>query len=93
MAYARRTDANQSQVVEALRARGWYVCITSAVGNGFFDAIAVKHGRVRFVEIKGGAKVKSKRKLTPAEAAMHEDFLRAGAEVVILETIDQAVSL
>lgn len=93
MAYARRTDANQSELVEALRACGWYVCITSAFGGGFFDAIAVKHGRVKFIEIKDGAKVASARKLTKPEAEMHGDFTEAGADVVILETVEQAVRL
>lgn len=93
MAYARRTDANQSELVEALRACGWYVCITSAFGGGFFDAIAVKGGDVRFLEIKDGSKPPSARKLTPAEQAMHEDFQAAGAQVVILETVEQAVRL
>lgn len=93
MAYRRRVDANQSQIVEALRGAGWYVCITSAFGNGFFDAIAAKHGQVYFCEIKDGAKVPSARKLTKPEAEMHEDFKLAGANVVILETVEQAVRL
>lgn len=93
MAYARRVDANQSEVVEALRACGWYVCVTSAFGGGFFDAIAVKPGRVTFLEIKDGSKPPSARRLTEAEQAMHADFRAAGADVVILETMEQAISL
>jgi hypothetical protein len=93
MAYARRTDRNQSEVIEALRATGWFVCDTSRIGHGFFDVIAAKHGRIVFIEIKDGAKVKSKQQLTPAEVAMHEDFLTAGADVVILRSVEEAIQL
>lgn len=93
MAYARRVDANQSEVVEALRLCGWYVCVTSAFGDGFFDLVIQKPRRTVFVELKDGKKPPSARKLTQAEADLHADFIAAGAEVVILESIDQAVAL
>lgn len=88
MAYARRTDGNHSDVIGALRQSGWYVCDTSRLGNGFFDAIAVKHGLVRFIEIKDGSKPPSARKLTKDEAEMHVDFINAGAHVVVLESVE-----
>ena len=41
-----RTDRNQSQVVDDLRARGYRVFVTSMVRNGFPDLVVAKWGRV-----------------------------------------------
>jgi hypothetical protein len=82
-----RIDSNHTEIVAEFRAYGWFVRDTHHVGDGFFDLIAIKHGRVLFVEVKDGAKPPSARKLTPDEVAVHADFMRAGAEVVIVETV------
>lgn len=93
MSYARRTDANHSVVIEALRRCGWFVLDCSRVGHGFFDAIVCRRGRVVFAEIKDGTKPASRQRLTASEGAMHEDFRRAGAEVVILRSVEEAIRL
>lgn len=93
MPYARRTDANHQQMIDALRLTGWFVKDTSRLGDGFFDLVIQKPQRTVFVELKDGKKPPSARKLTQAEAELHADFIAAGAEVVILESIDQAVAL
>jgi hypothetical protein len=92
MSYARRTDANHASLLLALVKYGWYVRDTSKVPN-FFDALAIKHGRICFIEIKDGAKSLSRRKLRPNQEALHADFRRAGAEVVVLESLSDLAQL
>ena len=69
-----RIDANQNEVVAALRAVGCNVAITSALGSGFVDLVVYRPatGLLRLIELKDGSKPPSKRKLTPDE----EEFAR-----------------
>lgn len=68
--YAARVDANQEQVVRALRACGVWVCSTAALGNGFPDLLAWRDG-FHLLEVKDGSLSPSRRQLTPAEEAFH----------------------
>ena len=65
MRRAARTDANQAEIVKALRAIGASVHDTSAVGQGFPDLVAGFRGRNWLIECKDGRKPPSARKLTP----------------------------
>lgn len=48
-----RVDANQGQIIDAIRAAGWFVIDTSASKRGFPDLVAVKpDGRVLLIEVK-----------------------------------------
>lgn len=49
-----RTDANQREIVAALRKIGVSVAITSDVGGGFPDLVASKAGRNVLLECKTG---------------------------------------
>ena len=62
---AHRTDRNQSEVVKALRAECASVLILSTVGDGCPDLLVGFRGRNLLLEVKDGAKVPSKRRLTP----------------------------
>jgi hypothetical protein len=93
MPYARRVDTNHAQVIDALRRCGWMVWDSSRYGHGFFDAIAIRRGRVVFIEIKDGSKPPSARKLTADEIDVHRDFLTHGATVVVVSSVDQAIAL
>ena len=66
MTRARRVDANQAEIVEALRAAGALVHCTHTVGDGFPDLVAAIDGEVFLLEIKspGG-------RLTKAEQRFH----------------------
>jgi len=88
-----RVDANHGDVIQALRSAGYVVIDASRVGGGFPDAIAMKHGRVVFVEIKNGAKVPSARKLTADEAKWHETAARAGVIVQVITSVEDAIRL
>lgn len=66
---AARKDANHNAIQAVFVRLGWSVADTSALGNGFPDLVAAKHGRTVLVEVKDGTKPPSARKLTPDETA------------------------
>jgi Holliday junction resolvase len=56
MAYAKRTDANQKEIVETLRKAGADVYILSMVGKGLPDILVTYGGETILMEIKANAK-------------------------------------
>jgi hypothetical protein len=82
---ARRTDTNHSEVLTMARQVGAEVLDLHAL-PGALDALVGYRGQLFLVEIKDGAKVKSKRKLTPAEVATVERFRLVGCPVLVVET-------
>lgn len=87
----KRADANQPDVVAALRAAGAKVCHLHAVGGGCPDLLVAFRGRWCVIEVKDGAKPPSERKLTPAEEAWHEEFGQH-APVYICNDVDEALA-
>lgn len=67
---AAKVDDNQARIVATLRAAGVQVRVLSAVGEGFPDLLTYHGGVLRLVEVKDGAKVPSKQKLTAAQERM-----------------------
>ena len=65
MRRAAKIDANQNEIVDALRLAGASVAITSAVGDGFPDLVVGYEGENYLLEIKDGKKSPSKQRLTP----------------------------
>jgi len=61
---AAKVDDNQGTIVDALRKAGAGVYVTSAIGQGFPDALVCAEFRTGFFEIKDGSKPPSARKLT-----------------------------
>lgn len=88
MRQAARTDDNQNEIVQALRAVGASVAITSALGSGFPDIVAGYRGKNYLFEIKDGSKPPSRRKLTPDEQEFHD--LWRGAVIVVIN-VDEAL--
>jgi len=78
MRRAAKIDGNQNEIVDALRAVGAQVAVTSAVGNGFPDlVVGYMHKGVRrvyMIEIKDGELPPSARKLTPEQARFHREW-------------------
>jgi Holliday junction resolvase len=85
---AKRTDANQTEIVQAFRDIGCSVFILSAVGKGCPD-ILVGYRKFNFLfEIKDGKKSKSARKLTECE----DKFIEAWkGQVAIINSVDDAI--
>jgi Holliday junction resolvase len=58
MAYARRTDANQAEIVKTLRQAGADVYDLSKVGKGIPDLLVTFNGETILMEVKRDAKAK-----------------------------------
>ena len=90
---AARVDGNQEAIVEALRAAGCSVTVTSMLGHGFPDIIIGfrgPSGHVVLIEIKDPSQAPSDRVLTPAQKSWHRTWL---GPAHVVETIDQALSI
>lgn len=86
MRRAAKVDANHTKIVASIRAFGFSVYNTSAVGQGFPDIVCGYGGRTFIVEIKDGAKYPSERRLTPAQETFRGSWL---GNYVVLETMAQ----
>lgn len=87
MGIAKRTDANQKEIVKTFRDMGASVLILSMVGKGCPDILVGYRGVNYLVEIKDGAKAPSAKKLTPAE---QDFFFGWGGQVCIIESVSEA---
>jgi hypothetical protein len=89
-----RTDANHSEILNGLTARGIVVRDTHSLGDGFPDAIAKgikkRYGEIVLLEIKDPAKSPSKRALTDDEKRFHGNW--RGVPLFVVETIEQAMA-
>ena len=56
--YAKRTDANHKEIVNAFKDLGCSIFDTSRIGMGFPDVIIGKNGKTVLVEIKSSEKAK-----------------------------------
>jgi Holliday junction resolvase len=93
MRRAARIDANQPEIVEALRKAGCSVQILSAVGHGCPD-IAVGRGAFNYLlEIKDGSKPPSARLLTNDELAWHVQWKGSASVVYDVPSALKAVGL
>lgn len=84
MKYARRIDANQTRIVQALRQLGFSVLDLSKVGGGCAD-LAVRHGDgpVWFIEVKNPD---GRNRVSDGQAAFAEVW-----PVKIIRTVEEAV--
>ncbi|PLC06385.1 hypothetical protein CY658_04950 [Variovorax sp. RO1] len=89
MRRAAKIDANQTQVVSALRAAGVSVQSLAAVGNGVPDLLCGFRGKLSLLEVKDGSKVPSARKLTPDQVDWHAIW--ADMPLFVVETPEQAL--
>ena len=71
MRRAAKIDANQEQVVQALRAAGAVVQTLAAVGKGVPDLLVGYQGKTLLLEVKDGSKPPSERRLTEDQIKWH----------------------
>ena len=90
MRRANRIDANQNEIVDALRAAGAVVRIISQ-GEGIPDLLVGYNGFTILMEVKDGDKVPSKRKLTEAEQKFFDEW--EGGLLVIVNNVREAVDM
>jgi len=90
MRLAANIDANQPDVVRALRAAGASVTILSSVGHGVPDLLVGVRNVTTVFEIKDGAKPACRRKLTEDEEKWHAGW--RGSKYVV-ESVEQALQI
>lgn len=89
MRRAAKTDANQSEVVRALRAiPGVSVQTLAMVGQGCPDLLVGYRGKNYLMEVKDGKKTASQRLLTRAEIEWHIEW---SGQVCLVEKPEDAI--
>jgi hypothetical protein len=87
----KRTDANHKEIIDKLRQfPALSVFSTHMVGKGFPDIVIGYKGMNYLVEIKDGAKSKSRKKLTDDEIKFHVGWF---GQIMIAENIDDVLRL
>lgn len=74
MRKAARVDANQEQVVSALRGVGATVQSLAATGKGVPDLLVGYRSKNYLMEVKDGSKPPSERRLTPDQEIWHDGW-------------------
>jgi Holliday junction resolvase len=87
---AAKVDANQAEIVAALRKIGCKVYVSSSFGQGFPDLIVGCRGRLCLLEIKDGSKPPSARKLTPDQVKFHADW--TGLPLYVVDSVESAIA-
>ena len=84
---SRHKDQTHDPLVQCLVRHGWRMFSVHHVSR-FVDAIGVKTGRVLFFEFKTGTA-----KPKPHQIDLHEQLRAAGAEVVVISSVEQVKAL
>lgn len=90
MRRAARVDANQPEVVKALKAAGMTVCDMSALGSGVPDLLVGWRGINVLIEVKDGAKKPSDQALTAPQKTWHETW---AGQIHIARSPEEAVMI
>jgi Holliday junction resolvase len=86
-------DANQSEIVAALRKAGCSVTPTHQAGKGFPDLAVGHRGKTYLIEVKDGDKAPSRRKLTDDQVRWHGQWLGHKAVVCNVSEALEAVGI
>lgn len=89
MRRAAKVDANQTEIVQALRQIGATVQSLAAVGNGCPDLLVGFRGKNWLLEIKDGNKPPSAQALTPHQVEWHRVW---AGHVVVVNSVDSAIA-
>jgi len=87
---AARVDANQTEIVKALRQIGCSVFSLSSVGHGVSDILVGFRHRNLLIEIKDGSKPPGARKLTPDQIIFRAEWR---GQYDVAESVEQAISI
>ena len=90
MRRAAKVDANQTEIVKALRQVGASVQSLAATGKGVPDLLVGFRGKNLLLEVKDGDKVKSARKLTADQVEWHQGWR---GHVAVVESVEQAIKI
>lgn len=87
---AARTDTNQAEIVDALRAIGCSVQPLHTIGKGCPDLLVGYRGANWLLEVKDGRKPPSKRRLTADEKLWHLEWR---GQVAVVNSVEEAIAL
>lgn len=88
---AAKIDANQDQIVTALRAAGATVQSLAGVGKGVPDLLVGYQGQTLLMEVKDGNKSPSARFLTEDQLRWHQNWL--GGALAVVDGPDAALRM
>ena len=91
MRRAAKVDANQDQIVTALRAAGATVQSLAAVGKGVPDLLVGFQSQTLLLEVKDGNKPPSQRKLTEDQLKWHGAW--KGGPLAVVDSPDAALRM
>lgn len=83
-----RIDANQKDIVAALRAIGCDVLHLHQIGKGAPDVLVGYRGKCLLLELKDGSKPKAAQKLTPDEQRFHDSWR---GQIAVVRSPEEAV--
>lgn len=89
MRRAAKVDANQEQIVDALRAVGATVQTLAAVGKGVPDLLVGYQGKTLLLEVKDGRRPPSERRLTEDQLVWHGAW--RGGPLAVVDGVDAAL--
>lgn len=89
MRRAAASDANQKEIVVALRAVGCMVIPCHAVGQGFPDLVVGYQGDTFLIEVKDPSQPKHRHELTPAQKLFHAAW--PGKPIAKVFTVKEAL--
>ena len=87
---AAQTDANQSEIVKALRQCGVSVQSLHRVGEGVPDLLCGYHGLNKLIEVKDGDRPPSERKLNDKQKIWHDEWKGQRA---VANSVDEALKI
>ena len=87
---AAKVDANQAEIVAALRAIGCSVALLHKVGCGVPDLLVGFRGKNILVEVKDGNKPKSAQKLTSDQVEWHSMWK---GQKAVANSVEAALSI
>lgn len=88
MRIAAKIDANQTEIVNALRKVGACVFSTAGQAKGFPDLVVGFKGVNYLLEVKDHNKIPSKQKLTPDQVKFHSTWT---GQVCVVNSVEQAL--
>lgn len=90
MRRAAKVDANQQDIVRALRDIGATVESLAPLGKGVPDLLVGYRGENLVLEVKDGSKPPSAQKLTPDELRWHQNWR---GDVYVVSSVEDALSV
>lgn len=88
-----KVDANQPEIVHALRRAGCLCQSMAMIGDGCPDLLVGLAGVWCVMEVKDGSRPASERKLSKHEEEWHAEAARHGLPVFVVDSVESALEV